>query len=274
MDYESEYNNRQRVPEYADIAKRWAAASAKARDELEADLDIPYGSDARQRFDLYHPAGKPGVAPLAVYIHGGYWQRGDRSEYAFVARELVQRGVRVAVPSYRLCPTARVGDTVADIRAFLAALWTRTGRRPVVAGHSAGGQLAAAMLATDWTSVDGVPRDLVSAAYAISGVFQLEPLMATSINEALRLDSAEARRESPLLWPPPAAGRTLVAAVGGAESQEFLRQSLDIVAAWSKADVTAECVVVPGANHFTVVDELTRPMSAMVDRLVQLARRS
>ena len=274
MDYESEYNNRQRVPEFAEIAKRWGEASARARSELAADLDIPYGSHPRQRFDLYHPTGNPGVAPLAVYVHGGYWQRGERAEYAFVARELVQRGVRVAIPSYRLCPDARVADTVADIRAFLAALWARTGRRPVVAGHSAGGHLAAAMLATDWTSVDDVPRDLVSAAYSISGVFQLEPLIPTSINDALKLDPAEARRESPLLWAPPAAGRTLVASVGGAESQEFLRQSLDIVAAWSKADVTAECVVVPGANHFTVVDELARPMSAMVDRVVQLARRS
>lgn len=274
MDYESEYNNRQRVPEHGAITARWAEASIKVRAEIASDRDIPYGSHPRQRYDLFHPPGNPAVAPLAVYVHGGYWQRGDRADFSFVARELTARGVRVALPSYRLCPEVRVADTTADIRSFLAALWTRVGRRPVVSGHSAGGHLAAAMLATDWGSVDGVPRDLVTAAYAISGVFALEPLVTTSLNDALKMDVAEARRESPLLWQPPAAGRSLVAAVGGAESQEFLRQSLDVVAGWSGAGVTAECVVVPGANHFTVVDELTRANSAMVDRIVHLARRS
>ena len=274
MDYEVEYNNRQRVPEHVEITKRWSAISSKMRSDVGCDLDIPYGSHPRQRFDLFHPAGSPATAPLVVYIHGGYWQRGERQDHAFVAAEMVKRGIRVAIPSYRLCPEVRVGEIKDDIRTFLAALWTRTERRPVVAGHSAGGSLAAATLATDWSNIDGLPRDLVKSAYAISGVFQLEPLMQTSLNEALRLEGSEARRESPLLGRTPLVGRTLVAAVGGAESQEFLRQSLDIVAAWSKADVTAECVVVPGANHFTILDELSRPNSAMVDRLAGLARQT
>jgi arylformamidase len=128
------------------------------------------------------------------------------------------------------------------------------------------------MLATDWTGRDGVPSDLVRAAYAISGVFELEPLIPTSLNEALRLSPQTARDSSPLLWPPPRAGSTLVAAVGGAESSEFLRQSGDIAAAWSAAGVNAERVVVPGANHFTVVDEIARADSAMVNRILELAR--
>jgi arylformamidase len=178
----------------------------------------------------------------------------------------------VALPSYTLCPAVKVADIVAEMQRFLKAVWERTNERPVVAGHSAGGHLAAAMLATDWSKVGGVPSDLVRSAYALSGVFDLAPLIGTSINDAVKLDAASAREMSPLLWPAPPKDRTLVAAVGGDESQEFVRQSLAIAGAWSKAGVKAECVVVPGANHFTIVDELARAESAMLARIVGLAR--
>ena len=128
------------------------------------------------------------------------------------------------------------------------------------------------MLASDWTRHPGAPADLVRSAYAISGVFELAPLIPTSLNEALRLTDEAARAASPILWPPPPRGAGFVAAVGGAESSEFLRQSLDIAARWSAAGVKAECVVVPGANHFTIVDELARADSAMVERVLHFAR--
>ena len=270
IDYEAEYNNRRRVPEHEAIATRWAAASAAWRNEADLLADQAYGPGERHRYDLFRARGAA-KAPLVVYIHGGYWQRGDRTEYSFVAETLVRKGATVVLPSYTLCPEASVADIMEEMRQFLRALWERMNRRPVVVGHSAGGHLAAAMLATPWSDY-GVPADLVRAAYAISGVFELEPLIPTSLNEALQLTPEAARGASPLLWPPPPADRTLVAAVGGAESQEFLRQSLDIAATWSAAGVKAECVVVPNANHFTVVDELTRSESAMVHRVLQLAQ--
>lgn len=272
MDFEAEYNNRQRVPESAEIMARWAEHSARVRSTADGDLDQPYGPGPRHRYDLFAPSG--GLTertPLVAYIHGGYWQRGDRTDYSFVAEALVGKGAAVALPSYTLCPEATVAQITDEMRQFMRALWQQTSRRPVVVGHSAGGHLAAAMIATDW-SRHGLPADLVRAAYAISGVFELEPLIPTSLNEALRLTPETAREASPLLWPPPPADRTFVAAVGGAESREFLRQSLDLMAAWSAAGVNAERVVVPNANHFTVVDELNSPQSAMVQRILQLAQ--
>jgi arylformamidase len=127
------------------------------------------------------------------------------------------------------------------------------------------------MVATDWGKVAGAPADLVRSGVAISGVFELEPLVATSINDLVGLDAASARAASPLLWPAPE-GRKLVAAVGGDESSEFLRQARVIAEAWAKAGLRTECLVVPGTDHFTVVDELSKPASALFGSVVRLAR--
>lgn len=271
LDLEAEYNNRRRVPECVDIMARWTQAAIAARTGLSADLDIAYGPRERHRYDLFAAAGGVNDAPVVVYIHGGYWQRGDRRDYSFVARDLVAKGLQVAIPSYSLCPAVSVADIVEEMRLFLSVLWQRTQRRSVVVGHSAGGHLAAAMLATDWSQVRGVPADLVRSAVPISGVFELWPLVPTSINEACGLTESTARAASLMLWTPPPQGTTCIATVGGAESGEFLRQSRDLATAWSAAGVQAELLVVPNANHFTVVDEITRPGSVLLTRIVEMA---
>jgi arylformamidase len=274
IDGEAEYNNRIRIAAYPDIVARWRATSAVERGAARGELDLPYGDGERQRYDLYL-AGDPG-APLVVFIHGGYWQLGSRQDTAFVARAFTAAGIDLAVPSYSLCPAVSVLDIVDDIRCFLAALWTRTSKHPIVTGHSAGGHLTAAMLATDWSRISGapphLPADLVRAGCAISGVFELAPLIGTTMNNALRLDAATAHAASPLFWPPPPAGRTLVAAVGGEETAEFHRQSRAMAQRWAEAGVRTEYLSVAGVNHFTVVDELTRADSALFRRIVALAR--
>ena len=270
IDYEAEYNNRLRIAEYRDIVARWQATSAAERRAAHADLDQPYGSGERQRYDLFY-AGGP-TAPLVVYIHGGYWQMSGRQDTAFIARALNAAGIDVAIPSYSLCPAVSVMQIIEELRRCLAAVWTATNKHPVVVGHSAGGHLTAAMLATDWSTVPGVPLDLVRAGCAISGVFELAPLIPTTINTALRLDPEAASDASPLRWPPPPRGRTLVAAVGGDETGEFHRQSRAVVERWAQAGVTTEYLSIAGTNHFTVVDELTRPDSALFGRVVSLTR--
>lgn len=269
IDYEAEYNNRRRVPEYVEINGRWQAASAAYRVAARAELDQPYGPSERHRYDLFRSAAPD--APLVVYIHGGYWQRGGREDYAWLAQKLVARGLDVALPSYSLCPAVSVMDIVGELRLFLAELWKKTGKHPLVTGHSAGGHLTAAMLATDWSKVSGVPTDLVRAGVSISGVFDLPPLIGTSLNELLHLDADSARAASPMFWPSPPKGRALVAAVGGAESREFLRQSRDIVATWKRAGVTCEYLEVPGANHFTVVEALADPGTPLSAKVAALA---
>jgi len=270
IDPESEYNNRLRIPEYRDIVARWAATSAVDRPAARAALDQPYGPADRQRYDLFH-AGEP-TAPLLVYIHGGYWQMGRREDTAFVARAFNAAGIAVAVPSYSLCPAVSVMQIIDELRRCLAALWARTHKHPVVAGHSAGGHLTAAMLATDWGAMPDVPADLVRAGCAISGVFELAPLIPTTMNLAMRLDARAAADASPLLWPPPPAGRTLVAAVGAEETGEFHRQSRAMTERWARAGLRTEYLSITSTNHFTIVDELTRPDSALFARIVELTR--
>jgi arylformamidase len=270
IDYEAEYNNRKRVPEHVEIAERWALLASAYRLAGDAQFDQRYGSRERQRYDLFRAADAD--APLVVYIHGGYWQRGDRKDYSFVARELNAQGIAVAVPSYTLCPAVSVMEIGDEIQQCLAALWKQTKKRPTVIGHSAGGHLTAEMMSRSWSGFTGVPADLVHTGYAISGVFDLAPLIGTSINEAVGLKEGIARAASPLFRPPPPKGRRLVAAVGGEESAEFLRQSREIAEKWSAVGVEARCEVIAGANHFTIVDELIRPGSVMLTQIVTLAR--
>lgn len=267
---EAAYNAALQVPESLDILARWRAASAAVRHGPRAALDQPYGPGDRQRYDLF-AAGEP-AAPLVVFIHGGYWRKGDRQDYAFVARALTAAGLDVAVPSYSLCPEVSVLQIIDELRGCLAALWRATRQRPVVVGHSAGGHLTAAMLATDWGHVPGVPDDLVRAGCALSGVFELAPLIATTINADVRLDRDTAAAASPLFWRPPPPDRTLVAAAGAHETSEFHRQSRTMAAAWARAGLQTEYLSIAGANHYTVVDELTRPDSALYNRVVALAR--
>jgi arylformamidase len=269
LNLEAEYNNRARVADSAEIMARWAKAAAQARVEFPVERDIAYGPKPRNVFDFYL-AGQANAAPLAVYIHGGYWQRGHGHEYAFVARELLARGVSVAIPSYTLCPDAGIADIAAEMELFVEQLWLKTKRRPVLVGHSAGGHLAASLMASRRRRGDA-PADLIRAAVGLSGVYDLPPLIPTSINEALRLDEVTARRLSPLFGVKPAHACQFVAAVGGDESPEFIRQSRQFAAGWSSIQVVSECDVVAGANHFTIVDELCRPGSRVLERAVAMA---
>lgn len=160
---------------------------------------------------------------LVVYIHGGYWQWGDRTMYSFLARELNASGINVAIPSYSLCPAVSVMGIVGELRMCLAAIWKEYRVRPLVIGHSAGGHLTAAVLGADWSGFADVPSDLVSVGLAISGLFDLTPLVRTSINQAIGLSIESARAASPRFWAPPKQG-ALVAAVGEHDSSEFHRQ--------------------------------------------------
>jgi arylformamidase len=268
IDYEVEYNNRARVPENPAIMAAWATDAAAYR-EQRPPRSIAYGPGTRNTIDLF--AGD-GERPVVVFIHGGYWQALDGSSFSHCARGLNAHGVDVAIPSYDLCPQVSVETITQQMRAAMHAL-ARLGRPLVISGHSAGGHLAACMIATDWPSVDpSLPKELVIAAYSISGLFDLLPLVDTSINKALRLDPASAKAASPLFWKPPAHG-SLDAIDGGEESAEYFRQSRIMTEAWAGAGLPTRYGSLPGANHFTAIAPLADPASSMVMRLKELARR-
>jgi arylformamidase len=268
VDYEVEYNNRARVPENPALIAGWARDAAAYR-ERHAPRVIPYGPGARNQIDFF--AGDRD-GPMAVFIHGGYWQALDGSFFSHLAGGLNAHGISVAIPSYDLCPDVTVGEIVEQMRRASREL-ARLAPSLVISGHSAGGHLAACMLATDWPAYDAsLPQHLVTAAYAISGLFDLGPLVGTSLNKAMRLDEAAARAVSPLFWKPPAHG-SIDAVVGGDESAEYLRQSHSIVDRWGAAGLATRFGVVSDANHFTAIAPLADPQSPMVLRLKELVTR-
>ena len=275
MDAQAEYDNRARVPDSADLLARWQRDSTAFRESwADVDLGLPYGPGKREKLDLFRP---PGVkdAPVVIFIHGGYWQGLDRSYVSIFARGMLARGVAVAFPSYDLAPAVPVTRIAEQMRSACAYLFRRTRRRALIMGHSAGGHLTAMLMATDWRALQpGLPQDLAPAGLPISGVFELEPLLPTTIAKALRLRHEEARRISPRFMKPPSftahhlvtPGAGLHCVVGAAESGEFIRQSRDFATAWGGSFET-----LPGLNHFTVLEPLLDPGSSLVNRAVTMA---
>jgi arylformamidase len=268
VDYEVEYNNRARVPENPALIAGWATDAAAWR-ERHAPRKIPYDSGARNVIDFFATGGK---GPIVVFIHGGYWQALDASFFSHLAAGLNARGIDVAIPSYDLCPAVGIDQIIEQMRMASREL-SRLGRPLIISGHSAGGHLAACMLATDWAAFDpSMPANPITAAYSISGLFDLVPLVETSINKAMGLDTETAKAVSPLFWKSPGRG-SLDAVVGERESAEFFRQSRVIVESWGGQGVATRFGTVPDANHFTAIAPLADANSAMVARLHELAAR-
>ena len=279
IDWEVEYNNRARVPEHPQIFERWERDAAAYRAETgkdgRAEIGLKYGASPRQTIDLFKPRdGAADTGRLALFIHGGYWRSLEPSSFSQMARGMNARGVTVAVCGYDLCPQVSIGDIIRQTQAACLFLWKRFNRRIMVSGHSAGGHLAACMVATDWKALDpAAPADLAPTGYAISGLYDLSVLLHLSGNADFKLDATEARRISPLFWPV-ARGRVFDAVVGGQESSEFLRQSKIIAEGWREKGVETRYEAIAGLNHFTSCDPMTDPSSAMTKRLVELAERT
>lgn len=238
-------------------------ASALARDGQPVKLDESYGGHERESLDIF-----PGDAgrPLLVFIHGGYWRSQHKGDYSFVATELGRHGISVAVLGYPLAPAwplARIASSLRQAMAWLAGPGQKHLPRigeVVVAGHSAGAQLAA-MLASD---SDGyVP---ISGCLAISGIYDVRPLVRTSIGISIGLDDALAHRSSPILTPP---GRGwLITAVGANETATFRKQAASYAAHWSAAGSPVTSLLVHDADHYSILLQLADHESPVLRALL------
>jgi arylformamidase len=259
---DAQYNNRIRVPNHAEVFRRWADASALVRSQASRRLDLRYGDGPGETLDVF-PSPKADAAVL-VFIHGGYWRAFDKAEHSFVAASFVHDGAMVVIPNYALCPAVTVETIALQMTRALSWTWLNAGlyggdaRRIVVVGHSAGGHLAAMLLTCHWKSLArDLPDDLVRGALALSGLFELETLRRTPyLQSDLRLTPASARKVSPALFPAPKG--PLYAVAGADESEEFLRQNALIREAWGPVAVPV-CETLPGANHFEMLDDLADP---------------
>jgi arylformamidase len=258
-----QYDNRARVPAHPEHFRRWAALSADAVRSHHRELDVRYGGGPNEHLDIF--PGAQHDAPVLFFIHGGYWRSFDKKDHSFVAPAFTDAGACVVVPNYALCPAVTIPQITMQMVTALA--WTYRNiakhggdpKRIVVAGHSAGGQLAAMMLACVWPAfAPGLPADLVKGAMSISGLHDLEPLMHTPILQpALQLTPDQVRRCSPAKLPAPAHGE-LYAVTGAGESEEYSRQLRVIRESWGEKRVPV-CELAPGLNHFTVLESFAEP---------------
>ena len=258
------YNNSAAVANSEDYLADWRARSAAVRSRLPKHLDLAYGDKPATRLDFFS-CGRPG-APTLLFFHGGYWQRNSKEGFAFVAEGPLAHGFNVALAGYTLAPFAGLDVIVGEVRSALRWLHSNVARlggdpcQIFLSGWSAGGHLAA-MLMDELASRGGI---------AISGLYDLEPIRHSYLNEKLQLDEAEAHRNSPLLHLPARAG-TLVVAVGAEELPELQRQSADYAAAWRNHGLACELRKLPNCHHYAALEQLASPQGELALALETLS---
>jgi len=225
---EAQYNLvARRGPDFPELVERWIARSAAHAEDSGARMNLAYGEGEREKLDFFS-GGDPN-GPVVIYIHGGYWQRGDKNMYGFVTEAFIKHGVSVAMLNYNLTPSVRMGQMPPQIRKAVSWCWHNSKElgfskdKLFVMGHSAGGHLTAMMMSTNWPAFDSaMPMDVVRAGVPISGLFELEPLVHTSLNTGPQMDIAEAIKESPIFIPPTTNAPQLVVVGGGETEKSFL----------------------------------------------------
>jgi arylformamidase len=271
--YSAQFNARAAVPDHARIFTRWQKDSAHVRRTHAGLLDLAYGDSTGERLDLF-PASRR-EAPLLVFIHGGWWRSLDKSDFSFIAPAYLQAGFNVALTNYTLAPAATLEEiTRQQLRALCwlyrnAEQYDIDPRRIVVAGHSAGGHLAAMMLAARWPLfADDLPADLVRGGVLMSGLYDLTPVQhADYVNVDLCLKTEHIGPLSPAFMPK-AGDAPFITAVGGLESDEFKRQNALIGSCWS--DNLFADVALPDCNHLTICDAFATPGDPLLEATMKL----
>ncbi|SMF09266.1 arylformamidase [Tistlia consotensis] len=267
-------NLRARTPEHVEFFAHWADDSRRVRAQLDCRLDLPYGEQPLQTLD-YFPAGG-GEAPLVAFIHGGYWQSLDKGDFSYLAPAFVEAGVAFASINYTLAPAGRIPQMVEEIERAVAWLYENAEELGfdregiVVAGHSAGGHLAAMAAVADWSRHD-LPRDLLRGACAVSGLYQLQPIRLSYQQEVLQLDDAAVAAGSPQALIPED-GPPILLAVGDEEPEEFRDQQAEFLAAWQARGLSGAAVPLPGRHHFSAIDALGEKDHALHRSVCYLAQ--
>ena len=267
-DWDDAYANGANIPQGERWPDAWVEPAASFRKQLEPlgrlRSDIAYGDAPRNKFDLYLPDSAP--EGLVVFVHGGFWLRLEKSFWSHLAAGPLAHGYAVAMPSYTLCPDIGISGIVREIGAAIEAAAAMVDGPIRLTGHSAGGHLVTRMISSTSPLSSATQARIVNTV-SISGVHDLRPLMATKMNEGLRIDMEEARAESPALLEP-LAGARLACWVGAAERSEFVRQNALLANAWTGLGASTLIVEEPDRHHFNVIDGLTDPDHALTQTLM------
>ena len=271
---DAEYNPLLRVTEAAGIVSRWQQNSAQARSDLTSHLGIRYGPTIEEYLDVF-PSGKPG-AGLHLFLHGGYWRRFSARDFSFIAPALVKAGVSVAIMNYALCPEVTLNEIVRQTRSAIFWLKENGSNYDVdstsltISGHSAGAHLLTMALSTNWEKSFGLKQEVITGACAISGIYDLTPLLYSYLQPQIQLSWADVEHLSPIRHIPDK-GPALTVVSGGKESSEFSRQSEDFLSAWHEHRLKGDWLKLSDANHFDILDGFEDPGSILFKTIFDIA---
>ncbi len=260
--------------EFEAVIDRYLSASQHAARTCRHRADIVFDAQSGQTFDLF-AAGEGVRAPAFMFIHGGYWRGLSKHHSAFMAPMLAARGIATVAVDHQLSPSATLPEIVRQIRAACAHLWKNAEdlgidrNRIFVGGSSAGGHLAAMLVAGGWQSAFDLPEAPVAGLFAISGLFDLTPIARTFPQQWLNLSPADVVAMSPLAHLP-RQGPPSVVAHARHEPAGFLRQSAAWRRAWREAGFDARLLEIDDRNHFDIILDLMDEGSEMTRALLSL----
>lgn len=269
---DAQYDVEQSVPDFTVYARHYMDESRLARHRLRCELDIPYGPTREETLDIFPAADRN--APVFVFLHGGYWRMLSSKEFSCVALGLHELGITTVVVNYALAPKVSIDEITRQARSAVAWVLRRIERhggdpsRVVVGGHSAGGHLTAMCLQTPWAEDYGLSQDPLVGALMISGLYDLQPLRYSLMQPLIQLDDGVIRRNSPMFSVRECTTPAMVT-WGGAEPDEFRRQSDDFLAAWTSVGNRAKRFEQPSANHFTAIYGFEDPKSMLCQWVAQ-----
>ncbi|XP_066056516.1 kynurenine formamidase isoform X3 [Chamaea fasciata] len=253
-----------------------AAGTERARASAQTLLHVPYGNGDREKLDIYFPTNPAETFPVLVYIHGGYWQCLSKDDSGFAAPPLVSQGVAVVAVGYDIAPKGHMDSMVLQVRrslVFLVEQYPRI-RGIYLCGHSAGAHLAAMVLSTDWTEFPVVPD--IKGAVLVSGVYDLEPILHTYVNDALNMSREVAQRNSPMrhVTPGGPAACEVLVAVAQHDSPEFRRQSQEYSQALRAAGWSVSLLDLAGVDHFDVIEKLSEDSYILTQVILNMISRA
>ncbi len=284
--YNGMYNNRELVSQAGAHIEFWQQRSQEVlRETSNSRVQAFFGDGQFENLDIYPVVNaskheKTQLAPVVVFIHGGYWRSLYKEDHAFLAPAINQLGACAVVLNYDLCPQVSVEQITMQMVKALAWVWAHIGEyggdptRIHLVGHSAGGHLTALLMNARWKKFNkALPKDLVKSGLSISGLHELESIRKTPfLNVSLKLDEASAVKLSPAWMPKPKRGQ-LYGVVGGLESEEFIRQCLLIQTSWGKKAVPI-AKVIEGLQHFSILESLLEPDSVVSKILKKMIKKS
>ncbi|MBB1491531.1 MULTISPECIES: alpha/beta hydrolase [unclassified Paracoccus (in: a-proteobacteria)] len=255
-DWDDAYANIAHIPGGAEIPDRWLRDAAAFR--------AMHPPEAGEAGEFYRPEGPP--KGLMVFVHGGYWVKFGPGWFSHFSQGALARGWAVVLPGYPLAPAGTLAEMRDAVAAQVAMAAERIKGPIALAGHSAGGHLAARLICRD-SPLPAPVLARIRRCLTISGLFDLRPLQFTAMQGDLGLTDEVAHSESPLFHLP-ARDLDLHVWVGADERPVFVQQSRLIHAAWAGIPNRTELMVEAGRHHLDVIDGLTDPAHPLTEALL------